>query len=70
MGLRIMLKDFAFEDPHFHTDDAIGRHRFRQGIVDVGPQRVQLSNQATPPRTVMLVSDGLRPFAVEAGAAP
>ena len=36
----------------------------------IGPQRVQLSNQATPPRTVMLVSDGLRPFAVEAGAPP
>ena len=35
----------------------------------IGPQRVQLSNQATPPRTVTLVSDGLRPFAVEAGAA-
>ena len=36
----------------------------------IGPQRVQLSNQATPPRTVTLVSDGLRPFAIEAGAAP
>ena len=36
----------------------------------IGPQRVQLSNQATPPRTVTLVSDGLRPFAVEIGAAP
>jgi general secretion pathway protein H len=36
----------------------------------IGPQRVQLSNQAMPPRTVTLVSDGLRPFAIELGAAP
>ena len=36
----------------------------------IGPQRVQLSNQALPPRTVTLFTDGLRPFAIEVAAAP
>ena len=36
----------------------------------IGPQRVQLSNLVLPPRTVTLVSDGLRPFAMEFEAKP
>src|SRR5688500_536978 len=38
---RIVLKDFALEDPHLDADDAIGRLGFGGTVVDVGAQRVQ-----------------------------
>jgi hypothetical protein len=38
---RIVLKDFALEDPDLDADDAVGRLGFGRAVVDVGAQRVQ-----------------------------
>src|SRR6056297_130359 len=40
-GRRVVLHDLTFEDPHLDADDAIGRHGFLVGIVDIGAQGVQ-----------------------------
>src|SRR4051794_29087258 len=41
VGGRIVLKDFALEDPHLDADDAVGGLRLGRTVVDVGAQRVQ-----------------------------
>src|ERR1043166_810416 len=38
---RIVLEDFALEDPYLHAAGAVGREGGGGAVVDVGPQRVQ-----------------------------
>src|SRR6185312_10581857 len=40
-GLRVVRHHFALEDPNLDADDAIGRTRLGEAVVDVGAQRVQ-----------------------------
>src|ERR1700736_3731569 len=36
-----LVEHFALEDPDLHADDAVGRVRLRQTVVDVSAERVQ-----------------------------
>src|SRR5690606_6657060 len=38
---RVVLEHLALEDPHFDTDDAVGRLGLDEAVVDVGAQGVQ-----------------------------
>src|SRR5690606_21982256 len=40
-GHRVVLQDFAFEDPGLDADDAVRRLGFSEAVVDVGAQGVQ-----------------------------
>src|SRR5262245_55127921 len=40
-GLRAELRELPFVDPHLHADDAVGRPRLGESVVDVAAQRVQ-----------------------------
>src|SRR5690606_33392243 len=41
LGHRVVLEHFTFEHPDLHADDAVGRLRFVEAVVDVGAQGVQ-----------------------------
>src|SRR5690606_6411347 len=47
--LRIMLKDFALEDPDLDANDPVRGRGFRQSIVDVGTKGVQRHAAFTVP---------------------